>query len=165
MLYYIGVKKLCFCDQWRHRPLHEWLDTVRGAFDTFDIREMNPLQMAYIGDTLHDLYVRCLLLSRRTSVGTMHKQAVRMVSASAQAAMLKAISADLTQEEAEIARRGRNAQAHHAAPRHAKSADYAHATGLEALWGYLFLTGQGERLESLIMTALSRTEELWHEQS
>ena len=126
---------------------------------------MNPLQMAYIGDTLHDLFVRSRLLEHPASVGAMHRRAVRMVSAGAQAAMLAAISPELTQEEADVARRGRNAQAKHAAPRHADPADYAHATGLEALWGYLYVTGQTERLLALMTQALSRTEDIWQKQS
>lgn len=130
-----------------------------------DPRELNPLQMAYIGDTVHDLFVRSRLLMRPASVGKMHKQAVRMVSAAAQARMLEAITPDLTQEEADVARRGRNAQAKHAAPRNADPADYAHATGLEALWGYLYITGNMARLHQLVGMALERTETLWQKQN
>lgn len=138
---------------------------AHDAFAVRDIRELNPLQMAYIGDTVHDLYVRSMLVSRGMTVGKMHKQAVRMVSAYAQARMLEAIEPDLTEEEADIARRGRNSQAKHAAPKHADPADYAHATGLEALWGFLYLSGRMERLDTLEKLALSRTEELWQKQS
>lgn len=127
---------------------------VRSRMGDIDPRMLNPLQMAYVGDTIHDLYVRSLLLARGMSVGAMHKRAVRMVSAGAQARMLRAIEPLLTQEEADVARRGRNAQAKHAAPRNADPADYAHATGLEALWGYLYITGQGERLDALMAAAL-----------
>ena len=138
---------------------------AHDAFAQRDPRELNPLQMAYIGDTVHDLYVRSMLLSRGMPVGKMHRQAVRMVSAFAQARMLEAIEPDLTQEEADVARRGRNSQAKHAAPKHADPADYAHATGLEALWGYLYISGQTQRLDDLIKTALSRTEDIWQKQS
>ena len=130
-----------------------------------DPRQLNPLQMAYLGDTLHDLYVRSALLEHASSVGRMHKQAVRMVSAYAQARMLEAIEQELTPEEADIARRGRNAQAKHAAPRHADPADYAHATGLEALWGYLYITGRSDRLTQLLTLALGRTEDIWQKQN
>ena len=95
----------------------------------------------------------------------MHKQAVRMVSAAAQAAMLAAIEGELTEQEADVTRRGRNAQAKHAAPKHADPADYAHATGLEALWGYLYVTNQTQRLDELITLAIARTEEIWHRQN
>ena len=138
---------------------------AHDAFAVRDTRELNPLQMAYVGDTVHDLYVRSMLVSRGMTVGRMHKQAVRMVSAFAQARMLEAIEKDLTEEEADVARRGRNSQAKHAAPKHADPADYAHATGLEALWGYLYLSGQPKRLDELIKLALARTEELWQKQN
>lgn len=134
---------------------------ARDAFAARDTRELNPLQMAYIGDTLHDLYVRSMLVSQGMTVGAMHKQAVRMVSAHAQARMLEAIEPELTEAEADIARRGRNSQAKHAAPKHADPADYAHATALEALWGYLYLSGQAQRLDTLIRMALERTEDIW----
>lgn len=144
--------------------MQRWLDAARGENRLPDAKELNPLQMAYVGDTLHDLFVRSLLLARPASVGAMHRQAVRMVSAAAQAAMLAAIAEDLTPDEADAVRRGRNAQAKHAAPKHADPADYAHATGLEALWGYLYVTGQSDRLQELMTAALSRTEDIWHRQ-
>jgi len=145
--------------------IHEEINAAHDAFAARDIRELNPLQMAYVGDTVHDLYVRSMLLSRGMTVGKMHRQAVRMVSAGAQARMLEAIEAELSEAEADIARRGRNSQAKHAAPKHADPADYAHATGLEALWGYLYLSGQSQRLDELIKLALMRTEELWQKQT
>ena len=141
------------------------LDAARMAFGARDTRELNPLQMAYIGDTVHDLYVRSLLLSRGMAVGKMHKQAIRMVSAFAQARMLEAIEAELSEQEADIARRGRNAQAKHAAPKNADPADYAHATALEALWGYLYIKGETARLGELVSMALERTETLWQKQN
>ena len=129
----------------------EEIKAAQAAFSLPDPRELNPLQLAYVGDTLHDLYVRSLLVSKKMGVGAMHKQAV--------------IEGELTEQEADIARRGRNAQAKHAAPRHADPADYAHATGLEALWGYLYVTNQTARLDELITLAIARTEELWHRQN
>ena len=145
--------------------LKEELNSAHDAFAAADIRGLNPLQMAYVGDTVHDLYVRSMILSRGMAVGKMHRQAVRMVSAGAQARMLACIESELTQEEADIARRGRNSQAKHAAPRHADPADYAHATALEALWGYLYLSGQTQRLDELMKLALTRTEDVWQKQT
>ena len=83
----------------------EEIRAAQAAFSLPDPRELNPLQLAYVGDTLHDLYVRSLLVSRKMSVGSMHKQAVRMVSAAAQAAMLAAIEGELTEQEADVTRR------------------------------------------------------------
>ena len=99
----------------------EEIKAAQAAFSLPDPRELNPLQLAYVGDTLHDLYVRSLLVSRKMSVGSMHKQAVRMVSAAAQARMLEAIEPELTEQEADITRRGRNAQAKHAARSNGKA--------------------------------------------
>lgn len=143
----------------------EGLEAARSVMGEMDPRTLNPLQMAYIGDTVHDLYVRSRLVARGMSVGAMHRQAVRMVSAAAQARMLEAIEGELTEAEADIARRGRNAQAKHAAPKNADPADYARATGLEALWGYLYLTGRTQRLIELMNMALSRTEDIWQKRS
>ena len=145
--------------------LTQEINKAHDAFAARDTRELNPLQMAYIGDTLHDLYVRSMLVSRGMTVGAMHKQAVRMVSAFAQARMLEAIEEELTEAEADITRRGRNSQAKHAAPKHADPADYAHATALEALWGYLYLSGQSGRLDELIKLALVRTEDIWQKRT
>lgn len=145
--------------------IQQQLDAAHSAFAARDVREYNPLQMAYIGDTVHDLYVRSRLLAQGATVGKMHKQATRMVSAAAQAKMLAAIEMELTDSEADAARRGRNAQAKHAAPKNADPADYSHATGLEALWGYLYLTGQTERLDTLVKLALERTEDIWQKRS
>lgn len=145
--------------------IKEELSAAHDAFAVRDTRELNPLQMAYVGDTVHDLYVRSMLLSRGMTVGKMHRQAVRMVSAGAQARMLERIEPDLTEAEADVARRGRNSQAKHAAPKNADPADYAHATALEALWGYLYLSGQTKRLDELLKVALERTEDVWQKQS
>ena len=145
--------------------LKQELDAALTSIGARDTREYNSLQMAYIGDTVHDLYVRSLLVGRGMPVGKMHRQAIRMVSAYAQARMLEAIEPELTEQEADVARRGRNAQAKHAAPKNADPADYAHATALEALWGYLYLSGQTDRLNALITEALTKTEDIWQKRS
>jgi len=145
--------------------INEEISAAHEAFAVLDTRELNPLQMAYVGDTVHDLYVRSMLLARGMTVGKMHRQAVRMVSAGAQARMLEAIEPELEADEADIARRGRNSQAKHAAPKHADPADYAHATALEALWGYLYLSGRTKRLDELIKLALEHTEDVWQKRT
>ena len=68
----------------------EEIKAAQAAFSLPDPRELNPLQLAYVGDTLHDLYVRSMLVAKKMSVGAMHRQAVKMVSAAAQAALLTA---------------------------------------------------------------------------
>ena len=110
---------------------------------------LSPLQLAFVGDSVHALLVRTRLIGDNLRVKDMHLGATRAVNAAAQAKTLARILPLLSDEEAQIVRRGRNAHAHHAAPRHADPADYAQATGLEALAGYLYLSGQMERLREL----------------
>ena len=112
-------------------------------------RLLNPLQLAYIGDTIWDLLIRSRLIFSRYNVRHMHKAAVGGVNAQAQAKALSRMEGVLTPEEEDIVRRGRNSHARHPCPRNQDPADYKAATGLEALVGYLYLTGQDERLLEL----------------
>lgn len=107
--------------------------------------QLHPLVLAYVGDAIYELYVRTYLLQWETKVRNLHKMATELVKASTQAAILKGLEADLTEDEKAAARRGRNAKAGHT-PKNAAMIDYRHATGFEALLGYLFLTEQDERL-------------------
>ena len=109
-------------------------------------RMLNPLQLAYIGDAVWELLVRSRIIYKGRSARHVHKDAVACVNAHAQSEALRRIEAQLTEQEADIARRGRNAHAHHAAPKNQDAADYRAATALEALIGYLYLSGQEERL-------------------
>lgn len=120
-----------------------------------DVRRMGALELAYLGDTIHDFFVRSLLLRAGGTVHRLHKNATRLVNATAQADILRALWPELTEEEQDVVRRGRNANAHHAPPKGASAADYRLATGLEALWGYLYLTGAEERLAALLEKGLS----------
>ncbi len=112
-------------------------------------RLLNSLQLAHVGDTVWDLMVRTRLIYQGRNVRNMHKDAVSRVNAAAQARSMARILPVLTEEEADVARRGRNVHPHHAAPRNQSNADYHQATALEALVGYLYLTGQEERLLEL----------------
>ena len=120
-----------------------------SPMDERDARMMSPLQLAHIGDTVWELLIRSRLAWRGRNVHNMHKEAVAGVNAHAQALALQRIEASLTQPEQDIVRRGRNAHARHPAPKHQDPADYAMATALEALFGYLYITGQDERIRSL----------------
>ena len=130
-----------------------------------DARELGPLQLAYLGDTIHDLAVRSALVARHATVGNMHKKATKLVRAEAQASMLERIAPLLSEEESDVVRRGRNAQAKHAAPKHAGAENYSLATGLEALWGWLYIQGRMDRLNALLEAALAGMEESWESQS
>jgi len=112
-------------------------------------RLLNPLQLAYLGDTVWDLMIRSRLIYQGRNVRNMHRDATASVNAGAQALALARIAPLLTPEEEDLTRRGRNAHARHPAPRNQDPADYQSATALEALVGYLYLTGQEARLRHL----------------
>ena len=109
----------------------------------------NPLALAFMGDTVWDLLTREQLLLSQAHVNALHKQAIRQVNAGAQAEAAGRIEPHLTEEESDIFRRGCNAHARHNAPTNQDPYAYSRATGLEALFGYLYLTGQDERIREL----------------
>ena len=107
--------------------------------------------LAYLGDAVFELRVREMLLSRNENGAALHqlnKQARKYVSAPAQAAMYHAIFPTLSDEEQAIMKRGRNLHTTSRA-KNADMADYRHATGLEALFGYLYEKGDHMRLAEL----------------
>ena len=118
--------------------------------DEQDAAQMNALQLAYIGDSVWDLISRYNLITKKFSVRHMHQKCVERVNAHAQSCYLLSIDELLTEKEKDIVRRGRNAHAKHAAPRNQNPDDYAASTGFEALLGFLYLTGQDERIRFLV---------------
>ena len=117
--------------------------------ETVRARLLNSLQLAHVGDTVWELMVRSRMIYRGLNVRNMHKEAIACVNAGAQAKAMARILPVLTEEEADVVRRGRNTHAHHGAPKNQDAADYHQATALEALMGYLYLTGQEQRLLEL----------------
>lgn len=112
------------------------------------IRELSPLLLAYIGDTVFDLYVRSYLVRNRPGrVTDLHALASGVVSARAQARAARLLEPLLYEREAEIFRLGRNAKS--APPKNATHREYALATGLEAVIGYLYLKGDAGRTDEL----------------
>ncbi len=123
-----------------------------------DVKRMKPLALAYIGDTIFDLYIRSrIVLTKEEAPKLMHTEAVQFVKAGSQAQMMKLILDDLTEEETEAFKRGRN-QKSLTVPKNANFFDYKWATGFEALWGYLYVVGQEERLYELMKSATDRFE-------
>ena len=111
---------------------------------------MNPLQLAYMGDSVWELIVRYKLIMQKFNVHHMHKDCVSLVNAHSQAVILQEIQDELDDTEKEIVKRGRNAHAKHSAPRNQDPDEYAASTGFEALFGYLYLTGQNDRINKLV---------------
>ena len=115
-----------------------------------DVKMLSPLVWAYVGDSVYELYVRTHLVNNSNAKPhKLHLESVKYVKAEAQAEVLEKISKSLTDDEKEIARRGRNAENHHL-PKNANISDYSHSTGFEALIGFLYLTNQDERLEEIL---------------
>lgn len=112
--------------------------------------QYSPLVLAYIGDAVYELYIRTFLVSKgNMPVHKLHKQATRYVKAKAQSDIIHGIEDQLTEEELIIFKRGRNAKSG-TVPKNADITDYRHATGFEALLGYLYLNGKMERLMKLM---------------
>lgn len=123
-----------------------------------DVKRMKPLALAYIGDTLFDLYIRSrIILTKEEAPKLMHTEAVQYVKAGSQAQMMKLILDDLTEEETEAFKRGRN-QKSLTVPKNASLIDYKWATGFEALLGYLYVVGNEVRLYELMKLATERFE-------
>ncbi len=116
--------------------------------------QKNPLSLAFLGDTVWDLLVRSRLLLTGVKPGGLHRAASQRVNAGAQARAMRAVEPALTEAEGDIARRARNAHAKHGAPKNQSAYDYAQASALEAVLGYLALTGQEGRARELFDIAL-----------
>ena len=110
------------------------------------------LELAYLGDALYDLYVREHLIARGGRVRSLHREAVSRVCAHAQSQALERVADALTEAEADVVRRARNA--HQSPPRNADPGEYHRATALEALIGYLYVTGQKARMQQILALAL-----------
>ena len=109
---------------------------------------LHPLVLAYVGDAYFTLYVRTRLLAHEQNrVRVLHTFDSKIVSATMQAFAIKNIEQELSEEEAGIVRRGRNAKSTPA--KSASVGDYRYSTGFEALVGYLFLAEKQERLEEI----------------
>ena len=110
---------------------------------------VSTLGLAHVGDGVFDLLCRAYLCTQGSqTVLKLHKDTVALVKASTQAAFADKLKPYLTPEELDFFRRGKNAHTH-AAPKSASRAEYAKATGLETLFGALYLLGQTERLNEL----------------
>ena len=115
---------------------------------------LNPLVLAYIGDAVYELYVRIHIAKKGAlKTNALHKASIGFVCAKAQANILERIEENLSEEEQNIVRRGRNANSN-TIPKNASVADYKKATAFEALIGYLFLKNDISRLEEIVKIAV-----------
>ena len=128
--------------------------------DKVDTREVNVKTLAYIGDVVYELYIREHVISNsREQVNKLHKKTIKYVSAKAQARIVAAMDTELSDEEKDIIRRGRNAEAN-TVPKNTDVVTYKIATGFESLIGFLYLEKRIERLEYIIDRSIKIIEEV-----
>lgn len=121
-----------------------------------DIRTYSPLTLAYIGDAIYDLIIRTVIVGRANkSPNNLHKTVIKYVNARTQAQMIEVLEEELTPEEEAVYHRGRNAKSYTSA-KNASIAQYRKATGLEALFGYLYLQDRTDRLLTLVQAAFDK---------
>lgn len=123
-----------------------------------DPKGYSPLALAYIGDSIFDVMVRTIEVSRvNKQVNKYHRDVSKIVCAPAQAKMIRSILDELTEEERTIYKRGRNAKSYTKA-KNASTIDYRNATGFEAMLGYLYLKEDFKRLIDVVKKALEVLE-------
>ena len=114
-----------------------------------DPKQLSPLNLAFVGDCVYEMLVReTLVCDANRPVNDLHRESVKFVSAKAQTEAFHKIKENLTEEETAQFKRGRNAKVGHS-PKSATDAEYHTATGVEALFGYLYLSGKLERIKEL----------------
>ncbi len=124
-----------------------------------DIRTYSPLTLAFLGDAVYELVIRTLVVGKgNTSPAKLHKTSSSFEKAAAQSALLDRIEAELTDDEMDFVRRGRNSKPRTMA-KNASTKDYLKATGLETLIGYLYIKGDEERLFYLMEKGMEGKEE------
>ena len=123
-----------------------------------DAKQLSPLSLAFIGDTVFDLFVREMLLcDANRPVKKLHNTAAKLVNAKTQAKIAEALTEKFTEQELGVFKRGHNAHTNHIA-KNASNRDYHYATGLEAVFGFVYLNGDTERLRELFSLALDAAE-------
>ena len=114
-----------------------------------EINAISNLGLAHMGDCVFEILCRGYLCARGgKNVGSLHRDTINMVKATSQAAFMDKLLPHLTEEELSYYRRGKNSHVH-AVPKSCTSAEYAKATGLEALFGALYLAGETDRINEL----------------
>lgn len=126
------------------------IEIINREKDILEVNTMSPLTWAYVGDAVYELFIRMNLVNTKKSKPHMlHIESIKYVKAEAQANILKRIYDELTEDEKDIVRRGRNANNHHL-PKNANVHEYMYSTAFEALIGYLYLTKKYERIKELV---------------
>ncbi len=151
------MEKTMKFEQYRMLKQHALAACEAAGVKFPDIRQLNPIVLAYIGDVVFSMYVRLRLLPISGQVRIIHDLGSKMVSAVCQCKAMQVIEPSLTDEEQAVFRRGRNAKS--TVPKSASVHEYRMATAFEALVGWLFLQEQEARLEEILdqsFTVISR---------
>ena len=128
------------------------------CFAPDQLRAISSVGLAHIGDAVFEILARTWLCAHGKATGKgLHQAAIRLVCAESQARRAERILPLLTEAEAAVFRRGRNAQVH-TVPNHASRAQYGEATALEALLGWLYLSGQRDRVNQLFQEMMEEAE-------
>ena len=109
---------------------------------------LSPSVLAFVGDAVYGLYVRRCLAEVNRPSGELHRLSVKLVNATAQAKAYSVIESELTEKEISVFKRGRNFHTS-SAPKNSTKGEYHTATGLETLFGFLYLSGETERADFL----------------
>ena len=128
------------------------LDEIHSFFPAKDkdIRSLSPLKLAYLGDAVFEIIIRTIIIEETEGrVKHLHKRSSELVNAASQAKLILALQDELTEDELSAFRHGRNAKTSSVA-KHADIRDYRNATGLESLFGYLYLCGNSKRAIELV---------------
>ena len=120
-------------------------------------KQLSPQTLAFVGDGVYDLFIREYLVNQANRpVGELNQLKVKLVNCQSQAKYAKMLMDDLTEEEIAVYKRGRNAYTTNT-PKNSSPADYHSATGLEALFGFLYLSNKIDRIKELFSKILSDT--------
>ena len=138
-------------------------DLVKCIYEGLDMKhtepsQLSPLVLAYIGDSIYDLVIKTWVIEQgNMQVNKLNKKTSSIVKAESQSAMIGVIEPMLSEQEEAVYKRGRNAKSYTSA-KNASIGDYRRATGFEALMGYLYLSGQYERMMELVKAGLESLE-------
>lgn len=134
-------------------------DDMDFMFPDADIKGLNGLSLAFIGDAVYELFIRNYILSKgELSVKDLHNACIKYVNADFQANMTDILCSVFSEEEMSVFRRGKNSQPGHI-PKNKSKAQYNRATGFEAVIGYLYLKKDFSRLNYIFSLILKQGEE------
>ncbi len=132
-----------------------YIDMEKKFLTEHDANQYSPLSLAFLGDSVYDTLVRAYLLRiANMPVSKLHSVKIKLVCAEFQSDAYERLVEYLTEKELAVLKRGRNATGN-TVPKHADAAEYRRATALECLFGYLYLTGQVDRISGLFEIVIS----------